>query len=65
MSMNTGSELMTAVQMAVAVREREVSPVELVNACIERIEQRNPCLNAVVYKDFDEALERAREAEWR
>jgi amidase/aspartyl-tRNA(Asn)/glutamyl-tRNA(Gln) amidotransferase subunit A len=63
MSANSGSELMTAAQMAAAVREREVSPVELVNACIERIEQRNPSLNAVVYKGFDEALERARVAE--
>ena len=54
MSANSGSELMTAAQMAAAVREREVSPVELVNACIERIEQRNPSLNAVVYKGFDE-----------
>ena len=62
MSTNTGFESMTATQMAAAVREREVSPVELVNACIERIERRNPSLNAVVYKGFD-AVRRAREAE--
>jgi amidase len=61
----TGLEFasMTATQMAAAVRDREVSPVELVEACIDRITKRNPSLNAFVYEGFDEARERARDAE--
>jgi amidase len=49
--------------MARAVRERAVSPVELIDAHIARIEARNPELNAVVVERFDEAREEAREAE--
>lgn len=56
-------ESMTATQMAASVRDGDVSPVELVEACVDRIEQRNPSLNAFVYKGFDEARERARAAE--
>ena len=39
-----------------------MSPVELVDACIERIERRNDSVNAFVYRGFDEARERARAA---
>jgi amidase len=56
-------ESMTAVQMAAAVRGRDASPVELVDACIERIDRRNDSINAFVHRGFDEARERAREAE--
>jgi amidase len=44
-----------ALGLAQLVRRREVQPIELVEAAIERIEQRNPKLNAIVYKAFDEA----------
>ena len=44
------------------IRRREVSPVEVVRAHLERIERLNPSLNAVVTVAPD-ALERAREAE--
>jgi Asp-tRNA(Asn)/Glu-tRNA(Gln) amidotransferase A subunit family amidase len=49
--------------MARAVREREVSPVELVQAHIDRAEAVNPALNAIVLPRFEEALEEARAAE--
>ena len=55
-------ESMTATEMAAAVRTGEVSPVELVDACIERIGRRNPSVNAFVYQGFDEARERAHAA---
>jgi amidase/aspartyl-tRNA(Asn)/glutamyl-tRNA(Gln) amidotransferase subunit A len=45
----------SAAEMAARVRRREVSPVELVDACIRRIEERNPSLNAFVYFGFDDA----------
>lgn len=48
--------------MARLIREREVSPVEIVEAHLERIAELNPALNAVVTLAPD-ALERAKEAE--
>ncbi len=56
-------ESMTAARMAATVRDRQVSPVELVEACIERIDRRNDSVNAFVYRGFDEARELARAAE--
>ena len=53
----------SASELALRIRQRELSPVELMDACIERIERRNPSLNAFIYTGFDEARERAREAE--
>lgn len=54
---------MSAVELAYRIRRRELSPVEVVDAFIERIERRNPSINAFVYFGFDEARARAREAE--
>jgi amidase len=53
----------SATEMARAVREREVSPIELVQAHIDRAEAVNPAINAIVLPRFEEALEEAREAE--
>ena len=41
--------------LAELVAKRAVTPGELVEAAIERIEHHNPTLNAVVYKGFDDA----------
>src|SRR5580693_5738795 len=41
--------------LADLVRKREVSPAELVEAAIERVERHNPAINAVVHKAYDEA----------
>jgi amidase len=54
---------MTATDMAARIRRRQLSPVEIVDAVIERIEQRNPSLNAFVFKGYDDARERAGAAE--
>jgi amidase len=42
------------------VRKKEVTPLELVEATIARIEAVNPKLNAVTAKDYDRARERAK-----
>lgn len=59
------SELVTL--SAVALREliahRAVSPVELLEACIARIEAVNPFINAVTAKCYDRARSEARAAE--
>jgi amidase len=54
---------MTATDMAARIRRRQFSPVEVVDAVIERIEQRNPSLNAFVFKGYDDARQRAEQAE--
>ena len=46
--------------LAALVAKGEVTPLELVDAAIERIERHNPTLNAVVYKAYDEAREAAK-----
>lgn len=49
-----------AVDLAAAVRRKRISPTELVEAFIARIERENPRLNAVVTCCFDEARRTAR-----
>jgi amidase len=49
--------------MAAAIRKKEISAYELVRACLGRIEEVNPRLNAVVQVSTELALEEAREAD--
>ncbi len=49
-----------ATALAELVRNGEVSPLELVEAAISRIEALDPALNAVIHPLFDSARERAR-----
>jgi amidase len=49
-----------ATELAGLVRRKEVTPAELVEAAIDRIERINPTLNAVVTPMFDQAREAAR-----
>jgi amidase len=53
----------SATTLARAVRAKEISSVELVTACLERIEAVNPQLNAVVQIAADAALAQARAAD--
>jgi amidase len=53
----------TVVELAGRIRRRELSPVEVLEATIERIQTRNPSLNALVHLAFDDARAAAREAE--
>ncbi|HUJ92883.1 MAG TPA: amidase [Gaiellaceae bacterium] len=46
----------SALELAARVRAREVSPVELVQLCLERIERLDPQLNAFVTVDAEGAL---------
>jgi amidase len=48
-----------ATGQAELVRSREVSPLELVDAAIERIERLNPQLNAVITRLYDKARKQA------
>ena len=53
----------SATELARAIREREVSSAEVVEAHLARIEEVNPKLNAVVHLTADAARARAREAD--
>jgi amidase/aspartyl-tRNA(Asn)/glutamyl-tRNA(Gln) amidotransferase subunit A len=53
----------TATDLAARIRQGDLSPVELMDAVIARIEERNPSLNAFVFTAFDEAREQAKQAE--
>lgn len=55
------SDLVTldAVAQAALVRSGQVSPIELVEAAIERIEAVNPTLNAVITPMYDHAMAQA------
>jgi amidase len=53
----------TAAELAGRIRRRELSPVEVMDAAIGRIESDNERLNAFVHLDLEQARERAREAE--
>lgn len=55
----------SAVELAARIRSRELSPVEVVDAAIARIEQVNPALNAVVATCYGEARAAAVRAEAR
>jgi amidase/aspartyl-tRNA(Asn)/glutamyl-tRNA(Gln) amidotransferase subunit A len=54
---------MSAAEMALRIRQRDFSPVEVVDAFIARIETRNPSLNAFVFTGFDDAQREAKAAE--
>ncbi len=53
----------TAHQLAELIQRGEASPVQIVEACLERIERLNPRLNAFISVTGNQALAQAREAE--
>ena len=63
--MSAGDEVLdlSLAEAAVAVRERRVSPVELVRRCLGRIEAHDPQLRAWITVCGDEALAQARAGE--
>ncbi|MEE8374678.1 MAG: amidase family protein [Dehalococcoidia bacterium] len=54
---------MSAVDMAAAIREKKLSPVEVVSAILERIEAINPKINAYVTLTAETAMAEAKVAE--
>src|SRR5579872_6791009 len=52
-----------AVEMALRIREKKISPVELAEAHLAKIERLNPRLNAFVHVDAESVLRRARASE--
>jgi len=52
-------------ELATAYRQRKLSPVDVVNKSLERLESLNPVLNAYYLVDHEGALSAARESEAR
>ncbi|HKA48502.1 MAG TPA: amidase, partial [Candidatus Dormibacteraeota bacterium] len=50
---------MSAAELGRRIRRRELSALEVLEATIERIEKRNPSINAFVYKGFEDARKAA------
>uniref|UniRef100_T1HPU6 Amidase domain-containing protein n=1 Tax=Rhodnius prolixus TaxID=13249 RepID=T1HPU6_RHOPR len=55
--------LLSASQLARKIRARKITSRELVDACIERIKEVNPVLNAVVQDRFKEAQQEANDVD--
>jgi aspartyl-tRNA(Asn)/glutamyl-tRNA(Gln) amidotransferase subunit A len=55
--------LQTIAELAPRLRRKEISPVELTRACLDRIEKLNPTLNAFITVSAESALAEARAAE--
>ena len=54
---------LSAVELRRRIGAKQVSPVELMDACIAQIEALNPAINAISATDFDRARQSARQAE--
>ena len=55
----------SAIDLAAALRARELSATELLDACLAAVGERNPELNAVIWRDDEGARAAAREADAR
>ncbi len=52
----------SAVDLAEAIASRDLSPVEVIEATIRAVEEREPSLNALAFRGFDEAVDSAKTA---
>ena len=50
----------SALDVAAAIRSMDVSPLEVVEATLARVDARNPALNAVMWRNDDEARAEAK-----
>lgn len=54
---------LSAIEARRRIGTKEISPVELLEACIQRIDALNPAINAINATDFDRARQEAKQAE--
>ncbi|MGH9567068.1 MAG: amidase, partial [Candidatus Angelobacter sp.] len=62
-SRSTQLPLLDLTEASQAVQKKEVSPVDLTQACLARIERLDPTLNAFITVTAESAMEEARRAE--
>lgn len=63
MSLDSDLTACSAVALRAMIAQRTISPVELMDACIARIEAVNPAINAIAATDFERARDATRAAE--
>jgi amidase len=61
--MATNDPFASALDLAAAIRRRELSPLEALDRCLAEVDRLNPLVNAIVWRDDDEARRFAKEAE--
>jgi amidase len=54
------NDFASALDTAAAIRRKDVSPLEVLDASLDRVDKRNPELNAVIWRNDDEARAEAR-----
>src|SRR3954447_9174867 len=54
-----------ALELAAALRRKDFSAVELLDACLEAVDRTNGEVNAVIWRDDEDARQRARRADER
>ncbi|MGZ6827526.1 MAG: amidase family protein, partial [Mycobacteriales bacterium] len=54
-------DLTSALSVAAAIRAKEVSPVEVLDACLAQVDALNDQVNAVIWRD-DEQVRKAAQA---
>ncbi len=59
----TGMTKLTALEMRRLIGRKELSPVELLESCLARIEALNPAINAIAATAFGRARKEAAAAE--
>jgi len=62
---NTNIADMTAVELGQLFKTKQLSPVEVAESCLARIEKQNPIVNAYSFVDRDFTLEAAKKSEQR
>ena len=55
-------DLTSALSTAAAIKAKEVSPLEVLEACLARVDEVNDRVNAVIWRDDEDARARARAA---
>src|SRR2546422_11742437 len=53
----------TAAEMTDAIRRKEISASELLGITFQRIDLHNPKVNAIIWQDREQAIERAKRAD--
>ena len=59
----TDLAFLSAAELAAMIRNRQISPVEVMSATLARIDERQPVLNAFITVAADPAIKAAAEAE--
>ena len=63
MSLLGNLKYLSATELISLIKNKDISPVELIEHTINLIEKRNPSLNALIYFGFDDARKEAKKAE--